>query len=323
MLQVAVLLWSCCFVVIVKLVSRCLKIKALIQGAMLEGLVWSSEFSALRLSLVWSSSLFFSSSAEEGDCLGFYQMFAKSSYTCRLRQKQQQKKALNETAAMPLMGQMEVGATIFVQRCYELRMMCVANLHFLNHTRVSLVALLAVPSTSTRSWTTSWWPTTRSPRTTRSTRTTRSSPTTARRSPRPQSWTVWAGENAYLETFVIKLSLQGLQARQHGEPRWWWLPQKQRPERFRRWRLHQEQWEQEHRRKRRCWQWWLLEKQWSASAESGERQIPEHEQDLPEQGFQLDLKHPQETQFDLKRPQEWQLTESTNCIVMGRLETTL
>ena len=46
-------------------------------------------------------------------------MFAKSSYTCRLRQKQQQKKALNETAAMPLMGQMEVGATIFVQRCYE------------------------------------------------------------------------------------------------------------------------------------------------------------------------------------------------------------
>ena len=77
-------------------------------------------------------------------------------------------------------------------------MMCAANLHFLNHTtRVLLVALLAAPSTSTRSSTTSWWPTTRSPPTTRSRRTTRSSPTTARRSPRPQSWTVWAGENAY------------------------------------------------------------------------------------------------------------------------------
>ena len=196
-------------------------------------------------------------------------------------------------------------------------MMCAANLHFLNHPRVLLVALLVAPSTSTRSSTTSWWPTTRSPRTTRS------SPTTARRSPRPQSWTVWAGENANLETFVIKLSLQGLQARQHREPRWWWLPQKQRPERFRRWWLHQEQSEQEHRGKRRCWQWWLLEKQWSASAESGERQIPEYEQNLPEQGIQLDFKHPQETQFDLKHPQEWQLTESTNCIVMGRLETTL
>ena len=51
-------------------------------------------------------------------------MFAKSSYTCRLRQKQQQKKALNETAAMPLMGQMEVGATIFDKDA----MLIVANL---------------------------------------------------------------------------------------------------------------------------------------------------------------------------------------------------
>ena len=43
---------SCCFDVIVELVSRCLKLKVHFQGAMLEGLVWSSEFSAPPLSLV-------------------------------------------------------------------------------------------------------------------------------------------------------------------------------------------------------------------------------------------------------------------------------
>ena len=43
---------TCCFDVIVKLVSRWLKIKVLSQGAVLEGLVWPSEFSAPRLSSV-------------------------------------------------------------------------------------------------------------------------------------------------------------------------------------------------------------------------------------------------------------------------------
>ena len=41
----------CCEVGL-KLVSRCLKINVLFQGVMQEGLVWLSEFSALRLSFV-------------------------------------------------------------------------------------------------------------------------------------------------------------------------------------------------------------------------------------------------------------------------------